>query len=557
MRKDSRRYLDTLAKRDLSQDMNCLNALQDTAWRVNSKVLEVMKSCWYSGQQWAGLPPREDLPLPNYPFADKLPEELDEFEQVGFKEWKRERQQLHAFNNRSMSKRIQMERMLSLADRYTEYEEIFYVWQMDFRGRKYPVESFMTPQSADYGKALLQFAHGTPMYTAEDARWLAIHGANLYGNDKLPLDERVEWSYDTATLDLVARITRDPLEFTEWTTADEPWQFLGWCFEWHEWITKGAGTLTFMPVAMDGSNNGLQWLSGLMRDTRGGRSVNLIPMDTPQDIYKEVAQATNDRLQAMVNTDGHMMARWMLDFGVNRSTCKRSTMIVPYSGTLFACRDYILDHIQERVRDGEYTPWGDEHWTAATFLSKEVWDSIADVIESASKVMDYVKYIGGEYGKANLPMEWVTPTNFLVRQAYPELRDKRIKTHLAGQITKLNVKEPIENRINKSKTKSGASPNFIHSLDAAHLTRVVNRCKREEGITNFAMIHDSFGCPSPQAQRMNEITREEFVNIHLEHDPLEELRSYAERKLGKKLDAPPEKGDLNIHDVLGSKYFFA
>lgn len=555
MRKDSRLYLESLRKRDLSQDMNCLNSLQATPWAVNTKVLEVMKECWFSGQQWAGLPPRDDLPLPAYPF-DKLPEELDEFEKIGFKEWKKERSQLHAFNNRSMSKRIQMERMLQMADRYTTYDQFYYCWQMDFRGRKYPVESFMTPQSADYGKALLKFSEGTLMDNYEDAKWLAIHGANVYGNDKLPLRERIEFAYDTTTINMAQRIAKDPLGSLEWTEADEPWQFLAWCFEWAEWTQKGKGFYTHIPCAADGSCNGLQWLSALMRDERGGRSVNLIPNDKPQDIYREVAEATQQRLQRLWDEEAHGMARSLLDFGINRSTCKRSVMIVPYSGTLFSCRDYILEHIQERFRAGEHTPWGEDHWSAATFLAKEVWDSIADVIVSASQVMEYVKYIGSEYGKAQIPMEWVTPTNFLVRQAYPDVRQKRIKTHLNGSITKLNINEPIANTINKSKTRSGASPNFIHSLDAAHLTRVVNRGSRD-GIKNWAMIHDSFGCPSPQAGLLNQITREEFVSIHEEHDPLEELRVYAERKLGKSLERPPAKGQLDVREVLKSDYFFA
>lgn len=41
----------------------------------------------------------------------------------------------------------------------------------------------------------------------------------------------------------------------------------------------------------DGSCNGLQHYAALGRDLEGGKSVNLVPSDQPQDVYKGVAEA--------------------------------------------------------------------------------------------------------------------------------------------------------------------------------------------------------------------------------------------------------------------------
>ena len=41
-----------------------------------------------------------------------------------------------------------------------------------------------------------------------------------------------------------------------------------------------------LPVHMDGSCNGLQHYAALGRDEAGGRAVNLLPSDAPQDVYK-------------------------------------------------------------------------------------------------------------------------------------------------------------------------------------------------------------------------------------------------------------------------------
>ena len=42
---------------------------------------------------------------------------------------------------------------------------------------------------------------------------------------------------------------------------------------------------------MDGSCNGLQNFSAMLRDEVGGKAVNLIPSDKPQDVYMEVVKS--------------------------------------------------------------------------------------------------------------------------------------------------------------------------------------------------------------------------------------------------------------------------
>lgn len=47
-----------------------------------------------------------------------------------------------------------------------------------------------------------------------------------------------------------------------------------------------ASYLSHLPVHMDGSCNGLQHYAALGRDEIGGKAVNLMPSDKPQDVYK-------------------------------------------------------------------------------------------------------------------------------------------------------------------------------------------------------------------------------------------------------------------------------
>lgn len=553
MRKSSRQYLKELGNHDLSQEFKCVNALQRTPWRTNNKVIEVLRKVWDSGEEWAGLPPRNDLALPPYPF-DKEPADLSEYEKEEFKNWRKRRNSIYQFNSKSMSKRIQVERTIQLAEDYRKFEQFWFVWQLDFRGRKYPVESFMSPQVADWGKATIEFANGVPINNEEDAEWLAIHGANTFGEDKISLKERVLWAY--ANEENIVRTAENPLDFLWWTEADKPFQFLAWVFEFYGYLREGSGFITRQPCAADGTCNGLQHLSAILLDERGGAAVNLTPSDLPKDIYTDVANETKRLVEAEARA-GNEMAKQCLEFGIDRKITKRPVMIVPYSGTQHACRGYIEEAIEEKVAKGATSPWGDDYFSPSLYLSAHVWTAIGTVITAAREVMAFIKDIGRAYAKHNLPMEWVTPTGLLVRQAYPELELRRIKTHIDGSIIKLAYQHQKDGTISKSKTASGASPNFIHSLDAAALTLTVNNCL-DEGITDFAMVHDSYGTHSPNMKRLGEVLRESFVTMYKENDVMQQLYDRAAGKIGTS-DLPeiPSKRNLDLDKVLQSKYFFS
>ena len=552
MRQAATDYIESLNDCDLSQEYKCVNALQQTPWRINSFVCDVLRSCWDSGLEWEGLPPRDNIPLPKYPFS-REPKYLDEDERLAFKRFKSDRNKIHTFNNKSMSRRIQVERTIQIAEEYNEQPNLFFVWQLDFRGRKYPVESFLSPQSADYSKALLEFSNSVTMDNGDDARWLAIHGANVFGVDKVSLEDREMWAY--MNVDNAINVYSDPLSNKWWQEADKPWQALAWCKEWAEYSlarANGEPYETRLPCASDGSCNGLQHLSAMLRDYDGGKAVNLTPSDEPQDIYSDVAK----RATEILKQDSSLLARQVLDIGICRKICKRPVMIVPYSGTRHSCRDYILEALADKCTGRN--PWSDDFFEPANLLSGVIWQAIHEVIVSAHLVMDYIKTIAKLYSAEGKPFEWKTPTGLLVRQSYVNTKKHRIETHLSGAVIRLNYNKPLDNTINTRKAVSGSSPNVTHSMDAACVTNTVVKCVNA-GITDFAMVHDSYGTHSPNMPLLNRKLREAFVEIYKEHDVLLNLYTDAVTTLGEGtvVPPPPTKGTLDIDEVLLSDYFFA
>ena len=391
------------------------------------------------------------LPLPKYPFS-KEPKYLNDEEQVTFKEFKNERNKIHSFNNKSLSKRIQVERTIQLAEEYANREKLWYVWQLDFRGRKYPVESFLSPQNADYSKALLEFANGVLVSNDEDARWLAIHGANVFGVDKVSLEDREMWAY--MNVQNAVDVYNDPLTNKWWQEADKPWQALAWCYEWALYSNArqfGEPFYTHLPCASDGSCNGLQHLSAMLRDEGGGKAVNLTPSEVPQDIYSDVAK----RATELLKQQDTLLAKQCLEIGVCRKICKRPVMIVPYSGTRHACTEYIKEALEDKCKGKN--PWGDDFFKASIYLSSFVWQAINEVITSAHDVMDYVKELARLYAKQGKMFEWYTPTGLLVRQTYNEQKKLRIATHLSGSLVRLNYFTPIDDAVDSRKAVSGST----------------------------------------------------------------------------------------------------
>ena len=554
MRKSGRKILKRIGSQDLSQVLKCVNTLQQTPFRVNNNILEVLYNVWQRDIPVSGLVSREQIEREPYPF-DVDPRDMDKAMREELKVWRGRQNAILQQNAKQMSKRLQIERTIQLAFDYTKRDKFYYVTQLDFRSRMYYVSDFMTPQSADYGKALLEFALGIEIKQEEDARWLAIHGANTYGEDKISLDDREQWAYENS--EDIMKSAENPYDYAWWMAADKPFQFLAFCYEWSDYIKaleKGGTFITQLPVSADGSCNGLQHLSAILRDEQGGRATNLIPSNLPNDIYSDVALEVQKKVEVEA-AQGNELAKQILEFGIDRKLTKRPVMIVPYNGTRFSCRDYIEQAIKEKVEKGVHAPF--DTFDASLYLSNHVWDSISVVISSARKVMDFVGDIGKAYAEKKIPMEWMTPLNFLVVQDYPDLNKRRIKTWIDGGIVTLVYRDPIENTVSKKDTVKAAAPNFIHSLDASALMRTVNTCV-DHGISQFAMVHDSYGAHSPELPRMQEILRHEFYAMYEENDVLDDLRDHAITTLGHdNLPDCPSRGSLDLKQVLKSDYFFA
>jgi DNA-directed RNA polymerase, mitochondrial len=71
-------------------------------------------------------------------------------------------------------------------------DEIYFPHNIDFRGRAYPIPPNFSHIGDDLCRGLLLFSEAKEL-GEEGLRWLKIHTANIFGNDKISLAERAQF----------------------------------------------------------------------------------------------------------------------------------------------------------------------------------------------------------------------------------------------------------------------------------------------------------------------------------------------------------------------------
>lgn len=542
---------------DMPVVYGAVNALQRTAWAVNTRMLDTIYaiSKEFSTKEIVSL---NDTPSPARPDwlkeawtkqpKDQWPiAKLEEF-----KQWKRDMAEWHTERKLLGSRYARFYAATRAAEMFRAYPAIYFVYFADSRGRLYPLTYGLNPQGSDLSKALIHFAEGKPLTTPDAVKWFHVQGANKWGFDKATLSERVSWVHDRA--DLICSFADDPVNNTGWTEAGDPLQFLAWCFEYAEYLRK-PNFVSRIPISMDGSCNGLQNLSAMFRDEVGGAATNLTANTVMRDIYGDVAKAATVRLAAKltVTTDDEeraLISKW-LEFGVARSAVKRSVMTTPYGVTERTATEYIIDDYLRQNMGPTFDKT--QYRRAAIVLMSCVWPAIGDVVVKGREAMDWLKKAARQIIKNNEREDqmivWPTPSGFPASQAYYDVEVHRIRTHLHGPM-KIRVHSEKDDA-DPQRHANGLAPNFVHSMDAAHLHLSTNDAARN-GIASLAMIHDDYGTHAADAQKLYDIIRKQFVAMYLACDPPAELH-----KLYPYLPPPPAKGNLDIMEVLESDFFFS
>jgi len=523
---------------DNGRVLTAINAMQNVGWRINQPVFDVLDQAFASRLPLAGMPMETENVFYNKATPDMCDDEKKERRIENIKKFEAVRAAEQQW--------LQLAQIRRIAAQYKEHE-FWYPQTMDFRGRIYPTVPGLNPQGADVAKGLLVFSKGKPL-TLDGWKWLMIHGANSWDNGltKENFEDRV--AFIKRNEKRILECAEAPLDYTYWSGAENPWQFLAFCFEYAR-LRQDPLADCVLPIGMDGTCNGLQHFSAMLRDPVGGSATNLVPSARPSDIYQRVADVVTSRLK---DADSEIAKRW-LEFGIDRKATKRQVMTLPYGSTRFSCYRYTREWFKETRAAGKASTFYsvEAEREAVKYLSAHIWEAIGEVVIAAKAAMDWLRECAEVVG-AN-PIIWTAPSGFKVKQQYFDLKPRRIRTAMLGNIIRPRIVDTMDT-VSVFQQRNGISPNFVHSFDAAHV-KLTALSLLEQGITEFAFVHDNYLCLPTDAEAMSRTLREAFVSMH-ERPALSVLATEL-RAAGHDVPDPPAVGTLDLQQVLGSAFFFA
>ena len=456
--------------------------------------------------------------------------------------------------------------------------DVFYQYlQADYRGRLYYTEAFLNFQGSDIARGMLRFARGKPM-DEHGLFWLAVHTACSYNQsynideipewvtsdytkflkeegldsisvDKMTLEDRVTWT--NKNMDWIRKSGEESIFYHE---AEKSVSFLATCIEWadyHEALTTGQIYRTHLPIPIDGSNNGWQHLGAISKDPKTGILVGLIPVEIQQDFYvqtaKELYNLTDGRLREILDS--------MPMKHIRKGISKRGSMTRAYSAGAAKIGENMWFDCKAEDYHEKYGITEEDCMALAKLLVK----AISIVCPGPLKTMGYLQALATAAiaeGQENLT--WSTPSEFDV--VYDCFYSKKCATKgtIAGY-TKYNKAGRV-NHVAQVYTDfpdvrgfmCGVSPNYIHSMDAAHMALVIDKWTGD-----FGAVHDSFSTHAPDVEHLLARTKREFIDMYDTPNYYTTIEDQLVEDMDEVTADRPILGSLQIEEIQDSDYFFA
>lgn len=412
----------------------------------------------------------------------------------------------------------------------TTYEKgtYFFPITMDTRGRMYYRGGMLTPQGSDFCKAAFQFAEFVPL--GEDGIYaIKIHLANCFGQDKSSIIERMAWVDDNHESLLTITDHRDVAD--NWPKADV-FQATVAAKEYQRiMLARYAGTpfediKSNLVCHQDGTCNGLQHMAAITKNRQTAITVNCVDStweDEPQDIYGIVSDAAQQYL------DGDALA---LVQKYGRNMAKNPVMIVGYGAQEATVIRNTAKFLLEKSESAEHAEAIGKAYMAAI-------DKMAGAVKAMTHAIK--SRVNNAYQQGMFNFKWETADGFVACTEYRDYEINRVRAGVFNALVRNMYPAPVD----EIKTVGAMAPNFIHSIDAAHLRGVVRNCNHP-----LVTIHDSIGSHAGTYFETARVIREQFVEVH-QYDAMDNLCANMEQR------TPKFRGDYSVEEALQSSYIFS
>ena len=522
-----------------------MNKAQSVPYRVNQRVLTILRTATAMRVGILGLPSFVEAPKPEFPLPQGW--EKDAATQAEFEQFKFWKTQMAAWYTNEAKRKGRHMGILSRINELVKYQEeprLYFPTFIDWRGRLY-FRSNLNPQSSDAVKGCLEFAEGKPL-GVEGLKWLKAHVANCCGFDKHDLDTKVAWCDEN--WEMINDFINNPLD-VDAPEPDTAFTLLqaGLALQAALSMDNPETYVCHVPVAMDATCSGLQHLSALTRDPVGSYYTNLVDNkdNKKSDIYMRVAEVAKNLLPKFIDdvTVDHF---WKVN-EITRSMAKNPVMTYVYGATLLRCIDTIGLALSESGVEPIKNDAGKVVYSMtalATPVGKALRKGVEETVPESAKMMKFLQTVVRKH--KDHCMRWITPAGVPVVNWAEGSIVKELKIRAMG-VTVLTVKMGNKNYDTRS-ASNGIVPNFVHSMDGSHLCLTINEFDGQ-----ILPIHDSFATHPSDVSAMHEALRKTFANMYKAYD-INDFLTFNEVDT-EEYEAPPQ-GNLDLDSVLTAQFMF-
>lgn len=487
------KYCELLNNKSISHLFEAVNMCQNTAWTINSKVLGVVKELWENNVEVGSLCRREIVKFPKRP---------DSGSPAAMKAW---RKTMAFWRHKNMDiklERASVSRMLWMAERFDQ-KVFFFPHNMDFRGRLYPFVTGLSPQGTDLARGLLQFGQFQMITKQKDMDWIMIRGANAYGQDKKTFSNRIKWVISNQ--DQILAAANDPIRYVAfWSKAEEPFQFLAFCFEYEQWMAKGW-VETRLPILLDATSSVYQMVAMLFRDEDLAALTNLRSNPIPADFYKYIQDQVQERF-CKIGTHDPVFSK-ISELEVTRELIKALVMPYMYGSTKHTAVTILQRWLQDN-HPKEF--WFSLKQKGLHAIVKELYGLVDRSLPILPKAREWLVETGKNLARGKTSVVFWSELGMPIIQECPGYKSKIFKTYLTG-IASISILEPTGKQ---SMRQHGLSfpANFIHSLDASILHMVLMQLN-SSFIKSVMAVHDCFGTHANYVEDLRRLIRQAYFKI--------------------------------------------
>ncbi len=550
IRKSERKRLrDAFTQREMPMVFDAMNYMQNVAFSLHVPTLTAITRVWQQGGSAMGVPSKSGPVKPECPFPDTwVKADASEEELAEFTRWKRKATAYYTDLREWRGKVREVAGFIRVSSK--QPHNIWFPMFFDKRGRWY-YRGSPNPQGSDLSKSTLHFGKRKPL-GKRGVYWLKVHIANCFGFDKDRFDIRAKWT--ETNWGSIQNALSEPENHPDVWGTDAPWCMYSAAYELNQAYLSGNPETyeTGVPVHMDATCSGLQHFSAILRDPVGGAYTNLNDqhpefMGPKQDIYSKVSTNALQAIQLDSEDSDEAKAKialWWLRTGIPRGMAKTPVMTYVYGATLQGTVQFVQEYVEGDM--GLHWPEGCRPYDYASYAAKKLIQGIAATVPAADSAMRWLRAIAKQQPKGQR-MEWRSPTGFLVQHDYQDYDEVVVRLRSCG-VTEAIVREYNEDT-KPIPMQNAVSPNFVHALDASHLT-LTALGMAERGL-DIVGIHDSFGTQPCDVDALHTSVRTAFVEMYRKDNVLSNFL-WDVNGVGE----IPMRGTLDLTGVLESEFFF-